>query len=157
MRRMARLLIPAVFAFFFASSLVGAALASGSGLTVEVNQSRRIVLGGAIANVIIGDPAVADVVVIDAHSVIVVGKGYGATQVMVIDRAGHALLDARVTVVAANQGRVTVYRGAMATDYSCAGRCQVVTTPGGGAAAAAGAPAVAAQASVVPMSAPGAP
>jgi hypothetical protein len=99
-------------------------------------------------------------VMIDAHSVIVVGKGYGMTQVMVIDRVGHALLDSRVTVIAPNAGRVTVYRGAVGTDYSCAGRCQVVAAPGGGAPGAptpsAAAPA-AAPAATSPQSLPGAP
>jgi hypothetical protein len=135
MRRVARLLIPAVFAL----AIAGSAAASGSGMTVEVSQSHRVLVRGAIANVIVGDPTVADVVMIDAHSVIVVGKGYGSTQVMVIDRAGHALLDTRVTVTARNDGRVTVYRGAASTDYSCAGRCQAVATPGGSASPSGGA------------------
>ena len=145
MRRMARLLLPALFALLVVGSGAGFAVAStaagGAGLTVEVNQSRRVVLGGAISNVIVGDPNVADVVMVDAHSVIVVGKGYGATQVMVIDRTGRPLLDARVTVVAPNEGRVTVYRGAVGADYSCAGRCQILAAPGGGGAPSAGAPA----------------
>jgi hypothetical protein len=135
MRRLARLLIPTVFAL----AIAGSAVARGSGMTVEVNQSHRVVLRGAVANVIVGDPAVADVVMIDAHSVIVVGKGYGSTQVMVIDPAGHALLDTRVTVTARNDGRVTVYRGAASTDYSCAGRCQAVPAPGGSASPSGGA------------------
>jgi len=156
MRRMTRLLVPALFALAVVGLDAGSAVARGSGMTVEVNQSRRIVLGGAVANVIVGDPAVADVVMVDAHSVIVVGKGYGVTQVMVIDRGGRALLDARVTVVARNEGRVTVYRGAVAADYSCAGRCQIIAAPGGAAAATAGAPA-SAPAAVSPQAAPGAP
>jgi hypothetical protein len=157
MRRMTRLLLPALFALLVVGFDAGSAVARGSGLTVEVNQSRRVVLGGAIANVIVGDPTVADVVMVDAHSVIVVGKGFGVTQVMVIDRAGHALLDSRVTVVAPNAGRVTVYRGAAGTDYSCAGRCQVVAAPGGAAAGAPAPAAAAAPAAVSPQSLPGAP
>ena len=155
MRRMARLLVPALFALSIAALGAGAAVAGGSGMTVEMNQSRRVVVGGAIANVIVGDPLVADVVMIDAHSVIVVGKGYGTTQVMVLDHVGRALMDARVTVIAPNQGRVTVYRGVATTDYSCAGRCQVLAAPAGGAAAApapAGAPAA-----TSPQALPGAP
>ncbi len=157
MRRMVRLLLPAFFALGIAGSAFGSAGASGSGMTVEVNQSRRVVLGGSVANVIVGDPTVADVVMIDAHSVVVVGKGYGATQVMVIDRAGRALLDARVTVTAQNAGRVTVYRGVVGTDYSCAGRCQVAATPGGAAAGPAAPASAPAPAATSPQSLPGAP
>jgi hypothetical protein len=110
-------------------------LAAGGDLSVEMNHSRRIVLNGSVGNVIVGDPAVADVVMIDAHSVIVVGKGYGSTEVLAIDRDGHTLLNARISVSAPSEGRVTVYRGPVVTEYSCSGRCQSLTPPGGGGTA----------------------
>ena len=156
MRRMTRLFVPVLFTLAVLGLDAGSAVARGSGMTVEVNQSRRVVLGGAIANVIVGDPTVADVVMVDAHSVVVVGKGFGMTQVMVIDHAGHALMDSRVTVVAPNAGRVTVYRGAVSTDYSCAGRCQPMATPGGAAPGPAAA-AASAPTATSPQSLPGAP
>ena len=140
MRRLAQLLLSLFFALGVTGAAVDLAAASGSSLTVEVNQSRRVMLGGAVANVIVGDPSVADVVMVDAHSVIVVGKGYGATQVMVIDRGGRALLDARVIVTAPSEGRVTIYRGAVGSEYSCAGRCQIMATPGGAASPSPSAP-----------------
>ena len=69
------------------------AAAAASHLTVDINQSRRIGLAGSAANVVVGDPTIADVTMIDAHSVIVTGKGYGVTQIMVMNRAGRTLLD----------------------------------------------------------------
>lgn len=103
----------------------GAALASGPGaMTVDLNESRRVMLAGAAATVVVGDPSVADVAMVDSHSVIVIGRGYGSTQLIVTDRNGHALLASQVTVVSPNNGRVTLTRGLESTEFNCAGaRC----------------------------------
>ncbi|MDR3508819.1 MAG: pilus assembly protein N-terminal domain-containing protein [Caulobacteraceae bacterium] len=123
----------------------GSALASGEGMTVELADSQRVGLRGSAANVIVSDPAVADVAMVDSHSLLVIGRGYGATRVVVLDAVGRTLFDRRVTVVAANDGRVTVYRGAVASDFSCAQRCQTIAgakdaSTAGAAAAPAAAP-----------------
>jgi Flp pilus assembly secretin CpaC len=120
-------------AFFLGLALAavaGSALAA-SVLHVGVSESRRVVLHGSAANVIVADPTVADVAMVDAHSVIVIGRGYGATSVMVLDHSGRTLLDSRVVVSAPEEGRVTLHRGAAAAEFACSPRCQatgVVTT-----------------------------
>ena len=92
---------------------------------VGLNQSLRISVGGSTANVVVSNPAIADVTVVDAHSVIVIGKGYGTTQIMALDSSGHVLLDSVVMVTAPQEGQVTVYRGAAsANQYSCSPRCE---------------------------------
>ncbi|MDR3512171.1 MAG: pilus assembly protein N-terminal domain-containing protein [Caulobacteraceae bacterium] len=131
---------------------LGAALAASPGaaaptsapngaLSVELNQSRRVLLPGAAANVVVGDPTVADVAMTDAHSVVVIGKGYGATEVMITDHAGRTLLDDMVTVVTPTNGQVTVYRGVLPSEFACAERrCHPVihnASPGGDSASAA--------------------
>jgi hypothetical protein len=106
----------------------GAALAAAGGsMTVDLNESRRVPLAGAAANVVVGDPSVADVAMVDAHSLVVIGRGYGSTQIVVTDHGGHALLASQVTVVSPNNGRVTLTRGGISTDYSCTGgRCHPI-------------------------------
>jgi Pilus formation protein N terminal region len=114
------------------ATLLGAGSAFAASITtVDLNQSRRVMLHGTAANVFVGDPAVADVAMIDTHSVIVLGKGYGVTQVLVTDHAGHTLLDSVVAVVGSDAGRVTVFRGQTAQDYHCSSRCETIN--GGGA------------------------
>jgi hypothetical protein len=78
-----------------------------------------------------------DVTMIDAHSVIVTGKGYGATQVMVLNHAGRMLLDSRVTVSAPDDGHLTLYRGGAPSEFSCSPRCQALGPKAAAPAAAA--------------------
>ena len=124
MGRLVRTLAITAIAFVVA----GPALA-GAGLTVELNHLRRVMLPGAASNVVVGDPKIADVSIIDAHSIVLEGRGYGATDVLVTDRTGHVLLSAEVIVPAANV--VTLQSGpTTAIDYSCASRCQATNTQG---------------------------
>jgi hypothetical protein len=103
----------------------GAALAAAGGaMTVDLHESRRVALAGPAASVVVDDPTVADVAMADAHSVLVIGRGYGATRITVTDGRGHTLLASLVTVVSPDHGRVTLTRGGVSTDYGCAGnRC----------------------------------
>lgn len=144
MRRPIKILALACLVLGAAAS---AAAAAGN-LTVELNGSRRVVLPGIAANVVVGDPQVADVTLTDAHSIILTGKGYGATQLIVTDHGGRTLLDGLVTVVSPNDGRVTVYRGVSATEMACGGmRCHAAVH-GGGDGGAGGASVEAAPAAV---------
>jgi Flp pilus assembly secretin CpaC len=125
MRRPIQTLALALAALCAAAAV--AAAATPGGLTIGLNESRRIALYGSAATIIVDDPTVADVALTDLHSVIVIGRGYGVTQLRVIDKAGHALLQGQVTVVSPDNGRVTLQRGATYSEYACTGgRCHPV-------------------------------
>ena len=134
------------------AATAAATTAQAGSTTIHLNQSRRIFLHGAAANIIISDPAVADVSVLDAHSIILLGKGYGATSVLVTDRGGHTLFDEEILVSAPDGGVVTLHRGAAVTEYSCLPRCQPMAAPkdGGGGAPAASSSMAPAQTNVPP-------
>ena len=128
---------PSIWTFCLAfATLLGAGSACAAAITVDLNQSRRVALHGTAANVFVADPAVADVAMIDSHSVIVLGKGYGVTQVLVTDHAGRTLMDSSVAVVCSDAGRVTVYRGEAAQDYHCSSRCETMNRGGSAAGGA---------------------
>jgi len=140
-----------LFAALAIAATVVATTAQAGSTTIHLNQSRRIFLHGAAANIIISDPAVADVSVLDAHSIILLGKGYGATSILVTDRGGHTLLNEEILVSAPDGGVVTLHRGVAVVDYSCLPRCQMLAPPKDGAGApAAGGPAAPPQANVAP-------
>ena len=131
-----RALILASAALFVAGS------AWADNLTLTIGQVRRASAAGTVANVVVGDPAVADVTVIDQHSVVILGKGLGSTGILATDRAGHVLIDDQITIAGASEGgRVTVYRGAKGSDYACASRCETRDGTEGAAASADSSPA----------------
>lgn len=107
-----------------------AAPAMAQSMPIRIDQAARIVLGGTARDVIVGNPAVADVTVLDGRTLVVTGKGYGITNLMVVDGRGRTILDRQIVVSASDDGRVTMYRGGDLYNYACAPRCERTPMPG---------------------------
>ena len=114
-------------AALIAAALAGAAALPGAAkaqaLNVEIDQSARIQLRGQAGSVIVGNPQIADVTVVDANTLFVTGKGYGVTEVVVVDGVGRTLFQSQVVVAGGDAGRVRVWRGAQVTEMACAASC----------------------------------
>lgn len=94
-------------------------------LSVRADQAVRIALPAPAKDVAVGNPAIADVMVLDERNILVLGKGFGTTNVIALDRGGRLILDRVVVVSAADAGKVTVYKGTSASQYACAPRCEM--------------------------------
>ena len=97
--------------------------AENGALNVEIDRSARIQLRGAAASVIVANPQIADVSVVDANTLFIVGKGYGVTEVVAVDGVGRTLFQREVVVTGGSTGSVRVWRGAQATEMACAASC----------------------------------
>ena len=76
--------IPAVL---LAAALLAApvlANAQDGALNVEIDRSARVQLRGAAASIIVANPQIADVSMVDANTRFIVGKGYGVTEVVAV-------------------------------------------------------------------------
>lgn len=107
-------------------------------LPVAAGQASYVNLGGAVRDIVVGDPSVADVSVVNDRTLVVLGKRPGVTSLLAFGAGGRALADRQIVVSENGGGAVTVYRGASASNYACAAQC----TRLGGAAGAAPATAV---------------
>lgn len=113
-------------------ALAAPMLAHAGGLMVPVDQSRRLPISGSATNVVVGNTAIADVRAIDSHTLMVVGKKQGVTNVVVLDAGGRTLFDGEVAVVAPAGGMMTVFRGNVASEYACSPHCQATGIQAGG-------------------------
>lgn len=118
-------------ALLLALSAAIAAPAAAGAMSVPLDHAVRLRVPGAAASVVVGNPAVADVTVVDSHTVYVQGKGYGSTDVVVLDAAGRALFNGDVTVTVPSSD-VSVYRGSARTDFACAPGCAEAVKASGG-------------------------
>ncbi len=126
-----------------ALAVAGAAVAQ-SRLNVEIDRSARVQMRGSAGSVIVGNPAIADVTVVDANTLFITGKGYGVTEVVAVDGIGRTIFQSEVVVTGGSTGSVRVWRGAQAVEMACAQTCAPSIrspAPGEGAPAAAPAPA----------------
>ena len=123
-----------------AAAAATSAMAQSRPLNVEIDRSERVALRGAAASVIVGNPAIADVTVVDANTLYVVGKGYGVTEVVAVDAIGRPLFQNQVVVTGGSTGAVRVWRGGQMTEMACGGSCAPSIRSTGAAAAPAATP-----------------
>uniref|UniRef100_B0SYF4 Pilus formation protein N-terminal domain-containing protein n=1 Tax=Caulobacter sp. (strain K31) TaxID=366602 RepID=B0SYF4_CAUSK len=100
-----------------------------SPLSVSAGQAARISLSAPVRDVVVGNPAVADVSLINERTLVILGKKAGATTVMAFDARGHALADRQVVVSDIPDGTVVVQRGVVASTYACGDRCSQLAAP----------------------------
>ena len=98
--------------------------AQSASLNVEIDQAQRVQLRGPAGSVIVGNPAIADVTVVDSNTLYITGKGYGVTEIVAVDAIGRTVFQSQVVVTdGAGAGRVRVWRAGQATEMACAASC----------------------------------
>ncbi|WP_420131628.1 pilus assembly protein N-terminal domain-containing protein [Rhodopseudomonas sp.] len=93
-------------------------------ISVNVDQAKLIRLPQNISTLVVGNPLIADVTMQPGGMVVVTGKGYGATNVIAMDRKGSVIADRLIQVEGPMDKVVTVYRGVERESYSCMPVCQ---------------------------------
>lgn len=92
-------------------------------VTVHLDQAQLLKLPERTATLVIGNPLIADAVV-QGTVLVITGKSYGLTNLVILDRAGAALGEYPIQVVGPTDNVVVVYRGVERESYSCAQKCE---------------------------------
>jgi Flp pilus assembly secretin CpaC len=98
--------------------------AADAGIQVEMNQAKIVKLARPADTIVIGNPAIADAAVQDASTIVLTGKGFGVTNLVVLDGDGNPIVDEQVTVVRQAASSVRVYRRADIQTLSCTPYCE---------------------------------
>ena len=64
-----------------------------------MNQAKIVKLRAPADTIVIGNPEIADASVQDASTVVLTGKGFGVTNLVILDEDGSPIIDEQVTVV----------------------------------------------------------
>jgi Flp pilus assembly secretin CpaC len=112
-----------VAALLAAGASVAPALA-GSGIEVVMNQAKIVKLSRPADTIVIGNPAIADASVQDASTIVLTGKGFGVTNLVILDQEGGPIIDEQVTVVRQDASSVRIYRRAEVQTMSCTRYCE---------------------------------
>ena len=139
---MSRMPIQLMAALFVLGLALTDAAKAESVLAVDLNGARNISLKAAANDVIVGNPAVADVSLQAPDHLVVIGKQAGRTRIIAMDAAHKVLFNQVIVVVAGDEGLITVTGprkgNIVQNDYACAIHCSAI--PGGSAPAQPAAP-----------------
>jgi Flp pilus assembly secretin CpaC len=99
-------------------------------IAVKIDEARLVRLSEDAAQIIVGNPSIADVAAQGSRLLVVTGKSYGSTNLIALDSAGRTILSARLGVAPNDDQLVTIYRGTLRQSLHCAPDCQQVLTIG---------------------------
>lgn len=104
--------------------------ASAGDLLVRYDQSQLLRLPRPAAEVIIGNPSIADVALQGGNLLVVTGKTFGITNIIALDAQRNVIQDQRVIVERDEKRIVNVHKGAMRQSFSCTPACSPTLTIG---------------------------
>lgn len=125
------------------SLIVGALLSAVSvpalaaQMNVPMNETSVVHIEGTPAAIIVGNPMVADVTLVDGSTLVLHGRLFGNTDVTVLDADGVELMNIDLSVTDTWRGGLTLHRGspvvgerAWSSNYVCNNNCVSVIHPG---------------------------
>ncbi len=108
--------------------------AHAEAFNVLVDQTVTLKLTAPANSVVIGNASVIDVQVYDPRTLLVTGKGFGSTNLLVLDHAGRTVYSNEMTVSDNRTDRLTIVRGEGNYTYSCTDMCRATPVVGDDAA-----------------------
>jgi Flp pilus assembly secretin CpaC len=106
------------------------ARAEAQDLVVRYDQSQLLRLPRNPAEVIIGNPSIADVAIQGGNLLVVTGKTFGVTNIIALDAERNVIQDQRVIVQRDELRTVNLVKGGARQSYSCTPNCSPTITIG---------------------------
>jgi hypothetical protein len=101
----------------------GAQVAQEKNIYVDLDYARILLLPEGAQTLVIGNPLIADVTMLKNNRLMVVtGKSFGATNLIILDNSGTQVGESTITVVPAND-KLVVMRGPHRESYWCNPDC----------------------------------
>lgn len=118
------------FKFISAAIALIASPALAHPLSLNIDQSKPLILSRPATGVVVGNASIADVIVHDTKTIIVIGKSVGSTHILVLGEKGRTLYSGIVSVGPGSSANlVTVQRGDEISTQLCTDRCIDVAAP----------------------------
>jgi hypothetical protein len=114
----------------FAIAIVSSCVAHGNErITVKMDESMILNFAGEAGSVVIGNPSIADATSLGSK-ILLHGRSYGSTNLIVLDSNGKELISFDLTVVVGSNDAVALFKDGNRYSYVCAPLCQVSTQVG---------------------------
>jgi Flp pilus assembly secretin CpaC len=116
-------LLAGIAAFAVAAGAPSQASASSQDLIVNYDQSQLLKLPRPVTEIIIGNPAIADVTVQKGDLLVITGKTFGITNMIALDAERKIVLETRIMVKRDEAKVVNLMRGTLRQSYNCTPQC----------------------------------
>ena len=104
--------------------------ANANDIIARFDQSQIIKLPRPVAEIIIGNPMIADVAIQSNNLLVITGKSFGLTNIIALDAERNIILDQRVMVQRDNTWQLYLTKAGKRQTYNCTPQCNPTITVG---------------------------
>lgn len=100
--------------------------------SVQINKTEVLRLPAPASAVVVGNPEIADVSIHAADTLLVVGKGYGETNLLILDKNGNTMMSSDIQVITPqSRNQVRIFNAANSRQtFNCGPSCNPSPTLG---------------------------
>lgn len=103
---------------------------SGDAVVVTVDRARVFRISRPAATIIVGNPSIADATIEDDRTLVLTGRSFGVTNLIVLDIKGDPIVDQTLVVRGHETNTVRIYRRSDRETLACAPVCEPTLTIG---------------------------
>lgn len=125
------------FAAFGGLAFVGSSMAENSGpvvnkpaLQITIDKAKVVRIAKSADTVVVGNPGIIDATIQDAKTIVLTGRSFGVTNLIILDSNGDPIVDETVVVQGHTANTVSVYRQALKSTYACNPVCEPMLNVG---------------------------
>ena len=112
------------------SNAASEAAGNQKSVVVTVDQAKVYRIPRPAATIIVGNPAIVDAAIEDEQTLVLTGRSFGVTNLIVLDAEGSAVVDQPVVVRGSETNTVRIYRRDSRETFACAPVCEPTLTIG---------------------------
>ena len=112
------------------SVATGNVFSTKDAVIVTVDQAKVFRIAKPASTIIIGNPSIVDATIEDEKTLVLTGRSFGVTNLIILDKKGDAIIDQSVVVKSHETNTVRIYRRDSRETMACAPVCEPTLTIG---------------------------
>lgn len=103
---------------------------AGEPVIVTIDRAKVLRISRPADTIIIGNPAIADATIQDQRTLVLTGRSFGVTNIVILDTDGEPIVDETIVVQGHETNTVRIYRRAVRETLACSPVCEPTLTIG---------------------------
>jgi Flp pilus assembly secretin CpaC len=104
--------------------------ANAEAVIVTIDQAKVLRISRPADTIIIGNPSIADAAIQDSQTLVLTGRSFGVTNIVILDADGEPIVDETIVVQGHETNTVRIYRRAVRETLACSPVCEPTLTIG---------------------------
>ena len=103
---------------------------ASNALKVVIDRAKVVRIAKPADTIIVGNPSIVDATIQDSRTIVLTGRNFGVTNMIILDADGSAIVDETIVVQGHETNTVRIYRRSVRETLACSPVCENTLTIG---------------------------